>query len=472
MKRRSLWGALLPEHWQILLAGAVFIGLYGLYALLRFVFLSWGDDSLPPDFGLSNRVLLAWMVVVFILYSAAYGLFKQLRTLRLIVILAGIFTVILLAAWPLLSADLFLYIFYPKAVLVYGDNPYLAPLVTYSHDILASSGYVIRSWLPNPLAYGPAWLLLTLPFTGWGLSGVLPAMISFKLMAAVFLGASAWLLYKILCLTNPSRANIGTALLLWSPLVLLEIVNNGHNDIVMIFFLLAALYAAARKKYFWVLPLFTLSVFVKYITLLFLPFLLYYLWQQSAKSAPARRSLLWSVAVSVALTALLFAPFWGGLGTFKGLWLFNTSVYNYKGMSLMGILAKGVYRLWPAVQDLPELYFMQLVNRAMFIGLYGALWLMFRPRSFDDLIKAWCLVMTLFITVLTVYLQSWYLVLPIVLLLLARDWPLRWTLVLTLLGLLNYFYISADLTIVFFLFLALDWYWHKFFANSNYFYGK
>jgi hypothetical protein len=113
------------------------------------------------------------------------------------------------------------------------------------------------------------------------------------------------------------------AFLAWNPLVLIESVQNAHNDAVMMFFFLLAVWAYVRlmqgvqgKQRFLIYGLFiiafSLSILVKFITLLALPFLLLSLAFQ--QRSWMRRILVMMVpgGLIVVLVILSMVPFWPG----------------------------------------------------------------------------------------------------------------------------------------------------------------
>ena len=64
-----------------------------------------------------------------------------------------------------------------------------------------------------------------------------------KILAILAYLGCAILIYRILRNTRSDWALAGTIAFAWNPLVLIEVAQNAHNDIVMIFFLLAAVWA-------------------------------------------------------------------------------------------------------------------------------------------------------------------------------------------------------------------------------------
>lgn len=456
---------LLSPETRIIFFGLVLAGLYGVFYLLRQLLILRRELNIPPDAGWASGEFLALTLIIFLAYYFAARTFLASPRLKIIAFFAGVFSLILLLAPIFASADVYLYVFYPKIWLHYDANPYVVPLANYTSDILYQSGFVIKAWLPYVLAYGPVWLAVSSLFTFWSWNSIALAVFSFKLMALVFFFASTWLVYQILKKISPERKVLGTALFLWSPLILFETVNNGHNDILMVFFCLLAIYFLSREKYFWVLPALALSAMVKYLTLIFAPFFLLYLWRRWGKEN--KRKFTYSILASLLLAVLFFWPFWQGLKIFSSMAMLASSIYNFKGIAITAFLANYLYRFVP-IAGFDSWIFTGIVIKVVFLYFYLRLLFARREENINNLLKNLCWVFLLFVTVLTFYLQSWYFVLPLSLMVLVRDWPVRWFILVSVLGFLNYFFISVDLTLVFILFMTADFYYQRFFKTTKY----
>lgn len=228
----------------------------------------------------THKVLLTFiytlfLVLLFGLYYVSYiqtqnnNLSWQL-TKRII----GLVSLILFFAYPaMLSYDLFSYIAYAKVLTVYHENPYIImPYQFIGDPILNFTRYANLT-----LQYGLSWLLLSVIPYVLGLGNYLVILFNFKLLAILFYGGTIYLLGK---LTKDTRSVVLFAL---NPLVLLEIVASGHNDIVMMFFALAAFYFVQKKRYFIALLAILLSIGVKFVTIILLPVLIVIAYKQWKK---------------------------------------------------------------------------------------------------------------------------------------------------------------------------------------------
>jgi hypothetical protein len=212
---------------------------------------------------LSSRLYLLIMTVLFL--GQAYLLFSHflLRAERKkLLFLAA--AVIFLAAfsYPFLSHDLFSYLFDAKIVWHYQKNPY-----RFSPDQFASDPWLrFTHWTHRSMPYGPVWLAYSL----------LPAIFSFgrfiinfyglKLLNGLVFFAAGSCLLKIA--RNDRRV---FAYWFFNPFLLIELVVNGHNDLLMIALFFASLFFYQKRKKIISLVLFLLSAATKFITALSWP---------------------------------------------------------------------------------------------------------------------------------------------------------------------------------------------------------
>src|SRR5262249_12384230 len=122
------------------------------------------------------------------------------------------------------------------------------------------------------------------------------------------------LLIALVCRKQGARsAAVAAALFGWNPLVQVELGGNGHNDSVLVAGLLLGLYLLSRRHSASGSLAVAVSAFVKYLTVVAVPF--FVLFQLRDRSQTARERMA-TVARSVGLmllaTAIAFAPLWFG----------------------------------------------------------------------------------------------------------------------------------------------------------------
>lgn len=265
--------------------------------------------------------------------------------LTLVFLSGGIFALILIFAYPLTAIDLFIYAIRTRGWALYGLQPLTSPpeALPSTDPWLGLAG----EWVDAASPYGPLWETLSLAAfyaTGNNFLGHLFALKIIGLLA--YLGC-ALLVYKILTRLQPRWAIAGTLAFAWNPLVLFESVQNGHNDILMIFFLLAAIWVfshinpQANPLLPWLFCLLlALSVLVKFVTIIIAPFYLLALaLQQNTRFRRATRLLAYGVA-TLAMVALAMAPLWPGWNNWA-----VPEAGSQAGRSLLALLVLGL-RNW------------------------------------------------------------------------------------------------------------------------------
>lgn len=265
-----------------------------------------------------------FLLLLFIPFAGAYW-FATRRARESDRAVVGLFAAMYAAALvarhlPMASFDLFLYVFQGRAAAIHGLNPYaLVP-----RDVADPFVEAMGGWLAGLKdTYGPLWTVIA-TYAAASV-GDRPALqiVAFKVVTAAFFLGSAALVSVLVSKVGDRRyaKDAGMFLLFaWNPALLFELVQNGHNDVVMIFFLLLALVLALRGRIAWSGAALAASFLVKYVTLLCLPFFVAYAVHRAGGSASRRvRAALAFLAPAVAVTVALFAPFWFGPGTLDGL---------------------------------------------------------------------------------------------------------------------------------------------------------
>jgi len=244
------------------------------------------------------------------------------HTVRFVLLSGAAFGLILLFSYPQTAIDLFIYAIRTRGWALYGLSPFSTTPQAFptSDPWLGLAG----EWAGAASPYGPAWEWLSLGLyhlSGGNYLGHLFAIKTVSLLATL---GSSGLVYQILRRIRPQWALVGMAFFIWNPLVLLESVQNAHNDIVMMFFMLLAIWAyvhlsqglAGRQQLFFsgiFIGGLALSILVKFVTLLVLPFFL--LGFASQQQTWGRRTgVLAFYGLAITLIVLLaMAPGWPGL---------------------------------------------------------------------------------------------------------------------------------------------------------------
>lgn len=256
--------------------------IFSFYGMLLFLFAFFSylfvESNIPvintfySDFVFSKRgvtaiiysifILLLFACYVYFILSARKKILKKKDLKILIFITIGI----LFFSYPaMLSYDIFNYMATSKVFFFYHENPYIVMPIELSAETLLSFMHAA-----NKVAlYGPAWIILTgIPFF-LGKLGFIFSLFAFKLFIVPFYLGTIFLIWKM------SKNIISLYLFSLNPLVIIETLLSGHNDIVMMFFLLFSFFLIMKDKVKFAVLFFLLSIFIKYTTILLLPIFLY-----------------------------------------------------------------------------------------------------------------------------------------------------------------------------------------------------
>ena len=287
-----------------------------LYLLLLSVLLFFSYGFVDPNLTLSSNVFyqklqkplseivfnnkpLSTAIFIFIIGSLFlfYFLFsfsklkKRLKVLhlkRLILITA----VILFFSYPAFSYDIFNYILTAKTTFLYRENPYIVMPI----EILGEPNLLFTRAANKIALYGPSWIGMTLIPHLLGIGNILLTIFSFKLLVILFYLATSWLIFKLTKNVN------SVSLFALNPLVVIETLVSGHNDIVMMFFALLAFYLLKKKNILIAcLPL-SISILVKYATVALIPIFFYVVYQTFKKS-----DIDWNKTFALATISMLIA---------------------------------------------------------------------------------------------------------------------------------------------------------------------
>ncbi|HSX40466.1 MAG TPA: hypothetical protein VLF68_02535 [Candidatus Saccharimonadales bacterium] len=183
-------------------------------------------------------------------------------------------SVLLLFSYPaMLSYDIFNYIATAKVLFFYHENPYVVMPIAFAGDRL-----LLFTRAANKIAlYGPTWIFLSgVPFFA-GLGNFLLTLFAFKLTVFLFYIAACVLLWKM------TKNLFALSLFALNPLVIIETLVSGHNDIVVMFFALLSFYFLQKKKLWLAVIIFVAGILIKYSTVFLIPVFVYLLWKTFRK---------------------------------------------------------------------------------------------------------------------------------------------------------------------------------------------
>jgi hypothetical protein len=170
-------------------------------------------------------------------------------------------------SYPAFSYDLFNYMFTAKTVVLYGKNPYtIIPLQFTGFESWLS----FLQWTHLPSAYPPLWIVLTVIPYILGFDIFLLTLWNFKLLGVVSYLISVWAIGKILD-SDKKNSVLGMAIFATSPIVIVEGLVSGHNDIVMMVFALLSIVFYMNKNTLLSWFLLSCSIGLKFMTIVLIP---------------------------------------------------------------------------------------------------------------------------------------------------------------------------------------------------------
>lgn len=256
--------------------------------------------QLYTGFAFQKRLLVTsiYTIILIILFGFYVTGLRVLQSInkKQLVFFIGCLCVIFLFAYPtMLSYDIFNYLTTAKVFFFYHENPYLIMPIAFLGD-----PFLLFTHAANKIAlYAPVWILLTgIPFT-LGIGNFFATIVSFKLMTTLFY------LLTILVLWKLTRSRYTILLFAFNPLILIEILLSGHNDIVMMFFALFSFLLLKQKRYFFAILCLLVSILIKYATLFLLPVFLFVLIKSFRKKTIDWKKIFFVAALSMFLVFLL-----------------------------------------------------------------------------------------------------------------------------------------------------------------------
>lgn len=187
-------------------------------------------------------VALVVLAIVFVALVVLLLAESRRRTLdvRTIVVATGVLFAVAVATPPVMSRDLWSYALYGRITVHYHASPYTDLPIKYRHDPIYHE--VSRAWQKTPSVYGPVFTWLSAG--GMALAGARPllARLFFQGLAALSIALAMWLVYR------RTRDPVALAMIGLNPVIVITVVNAGHNDALLAVGLLGAVLLAAGRR--------------------------------------------------------------------------------------------------------------------------------------------------------------------------------------------------------------------------------
>lgn len=223
-----------------------------------------------------------------------------------------------LVALPIFSRDVFAYLNQGR-LMIAGENPYSTGVSSLDNWFQLGTDI---TWAEDPTPYGPLFL--------WYQAGVMRvageapdlALLLFRLSCVAGVVLLMVFVPKLAALCAAEGRPVSPAKAQWitvaNPLLIISFVSSAHNDALMIGLAAAAVWSAAQGRGALAALVMTLSIGIKPITVLLLPFI-GLLWAVRRHRKAAGFMPLWgTVLVCWAVTLTMSAGILGGIGLLQG----------------------------------------------------------------------------------------------------------------------------------------------------------
>lgn len=231
------------------------------------------DDLVQPDliaWQYAGVVLALWSG--FLMFLARLSLMGKSIKFQTVAMALGVSVFLLMLAQNPLSRDIYNYLFNAKMVVAYQANPHLQSALDFPQDPWIRFMHNVHT----PAPYGYLWTAWSLiPFIASGLGQVF--IVSYVFMRLwMVLGWLALLAALWWALSSTKENRLWRwSLFALNPLVLIEVLSNGHNDVWM---MLPAVLAwgialSVRRTWHWlaIAVLLGISIWFKFATVVCLP---------------------------------------------------------------------------------------------------------------------------------------------------------------------------------------------------------
>ncbi len=220
------------------------------------------NDSLPVGFGVSAVIIsfAAWFAV---LQEEDRG---HPADIRVVATAAGALMLLAIALSPMGSHDVWSYTMYGRMVSHYGVSPYTHVPHDFPHDPFLP--LVARGWRNTSSVYGPVFVVFSAIGTALAGGSVVMARLFHQAGAAIAVTAALVLIWRR---THSPAAVMFLGL---NPLVIVSVINGGHNDALVGLAVLGAVLLAEERRPVGAAFVLGLAVLIKITALLALPALL------------------------------------------------------------------------------------------------------------------------------------------------------------------------------------------------------
>lgn len=226
---------------------------------------------IPFILGLVGVFYLYWgMLRTVHTFEKEYG--DKEKSLRLWIIGIGALSgVILIGLYPIGAIDVALYVIRARLWAIYGESPIIALPINFPHDPYLAIGL---EYAGQPSPYGPLWELIAQIPVRLGFLNIVSGITSMKIISLIsYLGTAVLIGWHAQQDKSSHQVDRVTAMAFFvlNPLVLVEGIGNGHNDMLMLLLITLGLILWQKDQWAWAAFSLTLASLIKGAGLILLP---------------------------------------------------------------------------------------------------------------------------------------------------------------------------------------------------------
>lgn len=179
--------------------------------------------------------------------------------------------VVLLGLYPITALDVAVYVVNARNWVLYDANPLIVPPGSFPNDPYSE---LAGEYVDKSSPYGPVWETLARIPVQLGIMDIGWGVVAMKLISLLMYAGMAWLIgWHSTQQEKGFAVSRVTAMAFFAlnPLVLLEAVGNGHNDMAMAAFITLGLILWQKGKWAWAGVALTVAALIKLPALILIP---------------------------------------------------------------------------------------------------------------------------------------------------------------------------------------------------------
>ncbi|HEX3722561.1 MAG TPA: hypothetical protein VHV31_07205 [Nitrolancea sp.] len=251
-----------------------------------------------------GSVALLWLIYLRLIWR----LRATVLDIRWVVGGAIVLSLLAMVVPPLFSTDIFSYALFGRLAGVYDLNPYVAT----AHGAAPSDPllpYVYWRDIASP--YGPIWSLISWAVAHGAATPPLVIVMRFKLVACGAAMLDGMLIHRLVRARWPDQASWAYLAFAWNPLVLVDGIAVGHNDVVILAVVLLGATLIVQSRPVWMMVGLIASTLIKYSTV---PVVGVSFVRLMIRTPASQRIKFFGRVAALALPLVFgtFLPFWAG----------------------------------------------------------------------------------------------------------------------------------------------------------------